>query len=46
MRSDMIVRRIRRIKGMTLIFLSEEVIKEVLENVEMEDINDVNKESN
>jgi hypothetical protein len=31
---------------MTLIFLSEEVIKEVLENVEMEDINDVNKESN
>jgi hypothetical protein len=43
MRSDMIVRRIKR---MTLIFLSEEVIKEVLENVEMEDINDVNKESN
>jgi len=43
MRSDMIV---RRIKGMTLIFLSEEVMKEVLENVEMEDINDVNEESN
>jgi len=43
MRSDMIV---RRIKGMTLIFLSEEVMKEVLERVEMEDINDVNKESN
>ena len=43
MRSDMIV---RRIKGITLIFLSEEIIKEVLENVEMEDINDVNKESN
>jgi hypothetical protein len=37
---------VRRIKGITLIFLSEEVIKEVLENVEMEDINDVNKESN
>jgi hypothetical protein len=31
---------------MTLIFLSEEVMKEALENVEMEDINDVNKESN
>jgi hypothetical protein len=37
---------VRRIKGMTLIFLSEEVMKEVLERVEMEDINDVNKESN
>jgi len=37
---------VRRIKGMTLIFLSEEVMIEVLENVEMENINDVNKESN
>jgi len=37
---------VKRIKGMTIIFPSEEAMKEVLDDTEIEDITDVNKESN
>jgi hypothetical protein len=35
---------VKRIKGMTIIFPSEEAMKEVLGDTEMEDITDANKE--